>query len=55
MAGTGSTFSAPSVILNGNAVNIAAMGPDHRLKYYWAVNGSTTWHAETVAGAGKVR
>jgi hypothetical protein len=32
VAGTGPTFSAPSLILNGNAVNIAAMRPDHRLR-----------------------
>jgi hypothetical protein len=47
MAGT-----APSMTANHNSVNIAAMGPNHRLKFYWAVNGSTTWHPETVAGAG---
>ena len=38
--------------VNGNSVNIVATGPAHRLKFYWAVNGSPTWHAETVAGAG---
>ena len=38
--------------VNGNSVNIAAEGPHHSLRFYWAVNGSPTWHAEKVAGAG---
>jgi hypothetical protein len=47
MAATG-----PSMIQNGNSVNIAAQGPDHTLRFYWAVNGTATWHPETVAGPG---
>ena len=42
----------PSMTVNGNSVNIAIQGPNHSLKFYWAVNGTATWHAETVAGAG---
>ncbi len=42
----------PSMTVNGNDVNIAVQGPNHSLKFYWAVNGTATWHAETVAGAG---
>jgi len=38
--------------VNGNAVNIAAAGSLGRLKFYWAINGTSTWHPETVAGAG---
>jgi len=41
--------------VNGNNVNIAAMGPNHKLKLYWAVNGTPTWHAEQVAPPGSVR
>jgi hypothetical protein len=40
--------------VNGNAVNIAAAGPSGRLKFYWAVSGTNTWHPETVAGPGSV-
>jgi hypothetical protein len=40
--------------VNHNSVNIAAMGPGHRLKFYWAVNGTSTWNPETVAGSGSV-
>src|SRR5580698_7389486 len=44
--------TGPSMTVNGNAVNIAIQGPGHSLKFYWATNGTSTWHAETVAGAG---
>jgi hypothetical protein len=40
---------------NGNSVNISAVGFQDRLKFYWAVNGTATWHPETVAGKGAVR
>jgi hypothetical protein len=36
-------------------VNIAASGSLARLKFYWAINGTPTWHPETVAGPGSVR
>ena len=42
----------PSMTVNGNSVNIAIQGPHNSLKFYWAVNGSATWHAETIAGPG---
>jgi hypothetical protein len=38
--------------VDGNSVIIAAQGPNNSLMIYSAVNGSPTWHAETVAGAG---
>src|SRR5271166_3812173 len=44
--------TGPSVTVNGNSVNIAIQGPNHSLKFYWANNGTSTWHAETIAGAG---
>jgi hypothetical protein len=37
------------VTANGNSANISAVGAHSRLKFYWAVNGTTTWHPETVA------
>jgi hypothetical protein len=55
LAGQGTTFSAPSMTVNGNAVNISGVGELDRLKFYWAINGTNTWHAETVAGKGSVR
>jgi hypothetical protein len=50
MAATG-----PSMILNNNAANIAVQGPNNSLKCYWAINGTTTWHPQTVAGKGSLR
>lgn len=40
------------MIRDGNSATIVVQGPHHSLKFYWAVNGTTTWHSETVAGAG---
>ncbi|MGH3298663.1 MAG: hypothetical protein ACRDP7_43420 [Trebonia sp.] len=40
--------------VNGNSVNIVAEDPNHSLRFYWAVNGTATWHPETVAGPGSV-
>lgn len=37
--------------VNGNVVNIVAQGPDNTLRFYWAANGSSTWHRETVASS----
>jgi hypothetical protein len=37
---------------DGNDVNIAAEGASQKLDFYWAVNGTTTWHPEQVAGTG---
>ena len=37
---------------NHGSVNIAIQGPMNSLKFYWAVNGTPTWHPETVAGIG---
>jgi hypothetical protein len=44
--------TGPSMTVNHGSVNIAVQGPHHSLRFYWAVNGTSTWHAETVAGAG---
>jgi hypothetical protein len=41
------------MIQNGNSVNITAQGPAATLRFYWAVNGTATWHPETVAGPGR--
>jgi hypothetical protein len=42
--------TAPSMITSGNDVNIAFEGADHSLLFFWAANGTTTWHKQTVAG-----
>ena len=44
--------TAPSMITNGNDVNIAVEGANHSLLFFRAVNGSATWHKQTVAGTG---
>ena len=46
------TASAQSITSNNsaNGVNIAAEGPNHTLKFFWATNGSSTWNPEQVAG-----
>jgi hypothetical protein len=38
--------------VNGNAVNISTVGTFNQLKFFWAINGTATWHPETVAGPG---
>jgi hypothetical protein len=47
--------TGPSMIRDGNSVNIAVQGPNDSLKIYCAVNSTATWHPETVAGNGSVR
>jgi hypothetical protein len=55
VAGPGSSFPAdltysdPSIAVTSTGVDIAAEGPNNTLRFYWAANGSTTWHAQTVA------
>ncbi|HEX2746318.1 MAG TPA: hypothetical protein VHN16_18220 [Streptosporangiaceae bacterium] len=44
--------TGPSIALNGDYTNIAVQGPNDSLKFYQAVDGSSTWNAETVAGSG---
>jgi hypothetical protein len=46
--------SAPSIAENSAGANIVARGPNGSLKFYWAFNGSSHWHAETVAPAGSI-
>ena len=43
--------TGPSITANHGAVNIAVQGPHNSLLFYWATNGSSTWHSETVASA----
>ena len=33
---------------DGNNVNITAAGPYTTLDFYWATNGTPTWHPEQV-------
>ena len=44
---------APSLAVNDGGVDIAIQAGDS-LDLYWAVNGSSTWTREVVAGAGQV-
>jgi len=44
--------TGPAMTVNHGSVNIAVQGPHDSLRFYWAVNGTSTWHAETVAGPG---
>jgi hypothetical protein len=44
--------TAPSMITSGNDVSIAFEGANHSLLFFWAVNGTATWHKQTVAGTG---
>jgi hypothetical protein len=45
-------YAAPSITFNNGDVNIAREGSDTSLQFWWAVNGSSNWTEETVAGAG---
>jgi hypothetical protein len=40
------------MITDGNDVNIAAVGAGNSLRFFWAVNGTNTWHPEIVAPRG---
>jgi hypothetical protein len=44
--------TAPSMSTDGKDVGIAVEGADHSLLFFRAVNGSATWHKQTVAGTG---
>jgi len=44
-------FSAPAITVNQGSVNIAALnGNSLGTEFYWAVNGSATWHPEALPG-----
>ena len=42
--------SQPSMLTDGNNVNITGHGANNSLRFFWVVNGSSTWHPETIAG-----
>jgi hypothetical protein len=44
--------TGPALTVNHNSVNMAVPGPNNSLRFYWATNGSPTWHSEKVAVAG---
>src|SRR5579862_3128249 len=44
--------TAPSMTTNGSDVNIAVESATHSLLVFRAVNGSSTWHKQAVAGTG---
>ena len=52
LAATPTAANSPSMVVNGADLDIAAQGPNNSLLFYWAVNGTSTWHTVTVAGAG---
>lgn len=54
VAGPGTTYSAPAMILNGNTIGIASAGSGGSLNEYWTTNGSSTWTLSPVAPAGSV-
>ena len=39
---------------NGNSVNISALGASHKLKFYYAVNGTPGWHGQRATQPGTV-
>jgi len=51
MAAPALAAPGPSVTANNGSANIAVQGPHNSLRFYWAVNGTSTWHPDTVAGA----
>jgi hypothetical protein len=52
VAGWFTTYSAPTVVSNGDSSQVVAEGPDHSLKFYCQLIGGATWYPETVAGPG---
>jgi hypothetical protein len=49
--------AGPSMAVTGytgmtHAANVAVEGPNHSLLFYWQIDGTPTWNAETVAGPG---
>jgi hypothetical protein len=50
-----STYSAPAMNAADDDTDLAAVGHGNSLKFYWELNGTTTWHAEQVAKPGSVR
>jgi hypothetical protein len=48
------TYSTPALAVIGNDVDIAVVGPGDSLDFYWALDGSPTWHAETITGTGGI-
>lgn len=54
VAGTGSTFSVPTMAEGNNSTTIAAEGPHHSLSFYWQPYGGTTWNYETAASNGSL-
>ena len=42
--------SQPSMLTDGNNVNITGHCANNSLRFFWAVNGSSAWNPETVAG-----
>jgi len=52
VVGPGTTYSAPSMILNGSDLDVAVKGPDNTLVYYWAPIGDAQWTPVSVGLSG---
>jgi hypothetical protein len=51
VAGPGSIVTTPAITTNDGSVNLVAnIGMLNGLAFYCAVNGTATWHLETLAG-----
>jgi hypothetical protein len=50
--GSNSTYSAPSIAVEGTTTILAVQGPEHFLLYFWQTIDTSAWHSFIVAGAG---
>ena len=51
MAGAGTTTDAPAITVNNGSVNVAAVNANIvSTMFYWALNGTATWHPERLPG-----
>jgi hypothetical protein len=41
--------TTPAMTANNGSVNIAVLGPENSLSFFWATNGSPYWNPGTVA------
>lgn len=54
MAAADTTYSAPSMAVDGSDINLAVVGSAGEPLFYYAASGSDTWHEELVSGPGSV-
>jgi hypothetical protein len=51
VAGTGTTYSAPAIVVTSTGAEVAAEGPSNQLEFYTSTYGVPGWTQTTVAGA----